>query len=484
MSEARGGFFRRRLRGVEMSTWALTAGVLAALCLARLYSYLLFHGAVELFTVAVAWSMFFLAWNARHRLDNHYILFLAVASFPIGAVDIAHTLAYRGMGVLGANDGNLPTQLWVAGRYLQTAAFLLAPLYIRRRLDAPAALAVWWAAALLLMAAALYGGILPDCFVEGSGLTPFKVFSEYALTALLLAAMWQLWRRRAAFDRAVAGELTGALALMAAGGLSFTLYADVYGVANMVGHLLRYLAYWLLCRAVIVTGLVRPYDLLFRNLSLSEERYRAFVAASTEGICRIELEEPLPLAGASEHQAIRLAEGGRVAESNATLARVHGRPDAAAMTGARLADLLAPCGREGMELLRAFLREGALSAGAELALEAGEDRRDLEVTLTGVLERGRLVRVWLVERDVTERNRAAAERERLAAERAQALAEVQTLSGLLPICAHCKKIRDDQGYWTRVETYIQRRTRASFSHGICPACVKEHYGDLVDPDNV
>jgi PAS domain S-box-containing protein len=56
--------------------------------------------------------------------------------------------------------------------------------------------------------------------------------------------------------------------------------------------------------------------------------------------------------------------------------------------------------------------------------------------------------------------------------------EIKHLRGLLPICSHCKKIRDDKGYWQRVESYISQYTDAEFSHGICPDCVKKYYGDL------
>jgi PAS domain S-box-containing protein len=60
----------------------------------------------------------------------------------------------------------------------------------------------------------------------------------------------------------------------------------------------------------------------------------------------------------------------------------------------------------------------------------------------------------------------------------KALKEIKTLSGLLPICAACKKIRDDQGYWNQIEGYIQQHSDAQFSHAICPACAKELYPDL------
>jgi PAS domain S-box-containing protein len=79
-------------------------------------------------------------------------------------------------------------------------------------------------------------------------------------------------------------------------------------------------------------------------------------------------------------------------------------------------------------------------------------------------------------RDATERIGAERERERLISELEAALDNVKTLRGLLPICAHCKKIRDDRGYWRQVESYIEERSLAEFSHGICPECAKKHFG--------
>lgn len=56
-----------------------------------------------------------------------------------------------------------------------------------------------------------------------------------------------------------------------------------------------------------------------------------------------------------------------------------------------------------------------------------------------------------------------------------ALAEIKTLSGLIPICANCKKIRDDEGFWHQVEAYVRERSRADFSHGLCPDCAAKLY---------
>ena len=69
-------------------------------------------------------------------------------------------------------------------------------------------------------------------------------------------------------------------------------------------------------------------------------------------------------------------------------------------------------------------------------------------------------------------------RESLIKDLENALSEVKQLSGLLPICSYCKKIRDDKGYWEKVDVYIHKHSEADISHSICPECAKEHYPDL------
>jgi PAS domain S-box-containing protein len=79
--------------------------------------------------------------------------------------------------------------------------------------------------------------------------------------------------------------------------------------------------------------------------------------------------------------------------------------------------------------------------------------------------------------DITERRRMEEERETMVLELQGALAKVKTLSGLLPICASCKKVRNDKGYWNQIEGYIMEHSDATFSHGICPDCAQKLYPD-------
>jgi len=86
-------------------------------------------------------------------------------------------------------------------------------------------------------------------------------------------------------------------------------------------------------------------------------------------------------------------------------------------------------------------------------------------------------RILLSARSIAERKRSQLEREKLIQELQEAFAKIKVLSGFIPICASCKKIRDDQGYWNQLEAYIQSHTEAQFSHGICPDCATSLYSD-------
>ena len=92
---------------------------------------------------------------------------------------------------------------------------------------------------------------------------------------------------------------------------------------------------------------------------------------------------------------------------------------------------------------------------------------------------GKPLRVVGTHTDVTARKEAELENQRLLGELREALDNVQVLSGLLPICAWCKKIRDDKGYWNQIENYVRDHSEAEFSHSICPDCAAKLYGDFV-----
>jgi PAS domain-containing protein len=96
---------------------------------------------------------------------------------------------------------------------------------------------------------------------------------------------------------------------------------------------------------------------------------------------------------------------------------------------------------------------------------------------------GQIVGLVGISRGINDLMNAQKARDKLITELQTALADVKTLSGLVPICANCKKIRDDKGFWMQVESYIQRHSQAHFSHGICPDCMKKLYPEFLQNEN-
>jgi len=105
---------------------------------------------------------------------------------------------------------------------------------------------------------------------------------------------------------------------------------------------------------------------------------------------------------------------------------------------------------------------------------------DVSVSGAPIVVEGEHIGALAIYRDISERKKAEEERERMITELQEALRQVNTLSGLIPICANCKKIRDDQGYWSDVELYISKHSDAEFSHGLCNDCMKKLYPEQYD----
>lgn len=234
-------------------------------------NFLIIHTLAELFAVLVAWGIFVVAWNSRLILDNNYVLFAGVAYLFVGVLDLVHALAYEGMGVFPSVAGqtNLAAQLWISSRYTESISLLVAPLMFGRKPRARLWLGLYGAATVGVLTSVFLWKVFPTCFVEGAGLTRFKVFSEYVICAILLAAAGLLIRRRDRFDPGVARLIVWSILLTVLGELAFTLYKDSFGFFNLLGHYFKIVSFYLIYRAVIHIGLVAPQMVLFRDLQRS-----------------------------------------------------------------------------------------------------------------------------------------------------------------------------------------------------------------------
>ncbi|MFH2058981.1 MAG: MASE3 domain-containing protein [Pseudomonadota bacterium] len=329
--------------------------VLAGLYLTTFVNYLLFHSLSEIFSIVVAIAFFMITWNLKEYIKNQYLLFIGIAYLFIAFLDLLHTLSYKGMPIFTDYDF-YANQLWIGARYLESITLLVAFYFLgKNRQIRPEILVFIYAIATALLILSIFTWkTFPVCFVEGSGLTPFKKISEYLICGILLAGAGLLYKNRHRFEPYVYKLLLMSIICTIISELAFTFYISNYGFSNLLGHYFKLFSFYLIYKSIVETGVKRPYELIFKELDTT----------------------------------------------------IHN-----------------------------------LNAEIERRKKVEKDREHIIIKLQN------------------------------------ALTEVRTLSGLIPICAHCKKIRDDKGYWNQLEKYITEHSDAKLSHGICPDCIKKHYSE-------
>jgi len=326
---------------------ALGAGAWALYALSR-HNYLLYHTAIEIFAVGVAITISSIGWHSRRFAPSNVLTVLSVGYLSVAVMDTLHMLAYKGMGVFpGYPASDLATQFWVAGRYVESAVLLLAVLAMGRKeaIDARAALVSSLVMTLTLIVVILRLRCFPACYVEGEGLTDFKIASELVVCAALVLASHLLWRRRRQLDRRVASYMLASLGLTIVSELSFMLYTDVYGFFNFLGHVFKLASFVCIHLGLVQSALTRPYEVIFRDLSRSEselrdsqERLQLALSAAEMGTWRWDPREDLDALDANLSRILGLDAVESVLPVEEVLDRIH--PDDQASVRARIEEAL------------------------------------------------------------------------------------------------------------------------------------------------
>lgn len=269
------GFMARAHFGIgDLGFIALSAGTLGGLYVTSCHSFLLFHSLVEILSVVIASGIFMIAWHSRRFTDNHYILLIGISHLFVAILELLHALTYPAMELFPSIGPNPSAQFWLAARSLQSISLFAAPTFLNHRLRIGMTVAVYFLATAVIVGMVFHGGFIPDCYREDGSLTPFKVGSEYFICLVLSGAFVLMIRQRRLLDRKVIGLMGSALLLFIVSELEFSRYATPFGPTVMIGHLFALGGFYFIYRAMIGTMLEEPYNLLFRNLKESEERYR------------------------------------------------------------------------------------------------------------------------------------------------------------------------------------------------------------------
>ncbi|RJP32804.1 MAG: PAS domain S-box protein [Candidatus Omnitrophota bacterium] len=278
-----------------MSTFVcaiIGASFCVGLLLVYQHNFLLFHSLVEMFNVIVAWSVFLVVWNTRRFLRNQALIFLGIAYLYVGFLDLLHLLCFPGMGVFpSVRAVEVTMQLWTAGRTIESVSLLAFTLFMGRRIHFPTVFLAYTGMIVLIVCFIFLWEWFPLCYVEGKGLTAFKLVSQYGICLILGLTLIVLRRKQPLFNPDIHRIIQMAVVASIAAEFMMTLSIDANEQAFVIGHFLKLVSFFLIYLALIRSGLMKPYSLLFQELKdretelvESEERFRTLSLLSPVGI--------------------------------------------------------------------------------------------------------------------------------------------------------------------------------------------------------
>ncbi|SHJ64164.1 hypothetical protein SAMN02745165_02849 [Malonomonas rubra DSM 5091] len=228
----------------EKTLFKLDVAILLATLGLLFFNYLAFHITVEFLCAFFAMNAGVVVFRSEQSLRSTFCNILAVTLCAVALVDIMHLLAYKGMDLLPVHEANAATQFWVIGRYVLALGILVATL-CQKQLPIAVIIAATGIVTGIAVAG-VFSGHFPDAFIDGYGLTQFKVLSEYVIISMLIISILLISFRQQIFSVRGHFLFISALGVTILSELMFTLYQDVYGIFNAAGHVLKLIAYLLL----------------------------------------------------------------------------------------------------------------------------------------------------------------------------------------------------------------------------------------------
>ncbi|MDO9011600.1 MAG: EAL domain-containing protein [Gallionella sp.] len=254
--------------------------------------YLPLHTLLETIAIIIAMLVFAVGWHAYRRELPGNLLLIACAFLGVGMLDFTHTISYAGMpDFVTPGSPEKAIGFWLAARTLAAITLLAVAILPWRTLTSALFRYVLLASVVAVVGCLhwlmlFHAYLLPQTFVDGQGLTRFKIYYEYVLIALNLATaaiLWMRMRKPQPFD---AAGLFGAVCTMALSEYLFTLYAEVSDIYNLTGHLYKVVSYLFLYRAIFIAAIERPY----LQLQAAQNQLHATIKAIPDLLFEVDLE--------------------------------------------------------------------------------------------------------------------------------------------------------------------------------------------------
>ncbi|WP_392538827.1 MASE3 domain-containing protein [Legionella sp. 227] len=226
-------------------------------------NFLVFHTLTELISVFIGLTAMTVAATTTQFTRNQFVVFISLALGWCTLLDIAHILSYQGMDLLPQGGGNLSTQLWVSARLLQALSFLFAIYFFKHSMKIWVVNFIFFLIVLAIFAA-IFSGHFPTTYIDNYGVTWFKLYCEWGVVLILTMTLILLWYEKAMISKELLLYISLSLISMILSDLAVSDYRNLFGIQNIVGHILKIYSFWFIYIALVVQTLRRPFAILAR----------------------------------------------------------------------------------------------------------------------------------------------------------------------------------------------------------------------------
>lgn len=242
--------------------------IFLVLCLSVIrwqYGVLLFHTIAELFSVIVGVLMLVIAWNTRRFTHNDFLVYLGIGYFWIALLDTWHTFTVKGIPFFHISDSEVTLHFWIYARTIEALLLLSASIFLTRKLNPRLVFAAGGLISVVVIWASF--SLTYPVMLTDDGLTSFKIGVEFLVIALLMTTMLLYISKRSLISSKVLNYLLASLTLTIFAELFFTLYTDFNGIPFVIGHLFKFLSFWMIYQAIIHTTLTEPFSVMAQALN-------------------------------------------------------------------------------------------------------------------------------------------------------------------------------------------------------------------------
>jgi len=249
--------------------------------LINLKNYLLFHCIMELFSILIAFTIYIIIINsARNNNTNKYLVLLGISYIFIGIFDVLHMLSMEDMGVFPGHTANQTAQLWIIARFIESISLLLTVALFKNNINIYLTIGIYSAFSAIMLLCVFLWKAFPDCYIEGTGFTDFKIICEYIIIAVLASAIFVSSIQKKHMDPKVYYFMLASFILIILSEVAFICSSRMFEIFMTIGHIIKVFSYYCMYKAIVEVNLTLPY----KELNHAKDNYQNFIQSIPEPV--------------------------------------------------------------------------------------------------------------------------------------------------------------------------------------------------------